>query len=102
MTDEEYAKNYGTEKFFTEGNWEIHGNPLQHPRLNPAVSRVVHFCDNPYKYERGMSSSDKYCHVWSHLRGNRACPACGELMPDSVQTLWTLQNFDVDFDRLAK
>lgn len=81
-----------TKAFFVEGGWEIHGNPIQHIYLSPAISRVVHYCD-PQKYQ----GAEEYCHIWSHLKGNLSCPACSELMPDSVQTLWTLQNFDVDF-----
>ena len=84
--------NVSTDALFAEGAWEIHGNPLQHIYLNPAVSRVVHYCEEP----RNDKSAEN-CHVWSRLNGSLHCPKCGELMPSSVQTLWTLQNFDVDF-----
>ena len=76
---------FSTTVLFEEGEWEIHDNPLQHLRLNPAVSRVVHYC------------GADFCHVWASLGENLICPACDSLMPDSVWTLWTLQNFDVDF-----
>ena len=90
-----WSKSQGTSLLFRDGEWEIHDNPLQHPRLNPALSRVVHYCGCPRKGDSGDES--EYCHVWSNLRGNKKCPACTEVMPESIQTLWTLQNFDVDF-----
>lgn len=91
--------NVATDTLFTEGSWEIHGNPLQHYTLNPAVSRVVHYCEKPRTSYRDSQriKAREYCHVWSQLKTNRACPECKDTMPDSVQTLWTLQNFDVDF-----
>ena len=89
-------KKRDTELLFKEGSWEIHNNPLQHFRLNPACSRVVHWCDGPY-YGKRIAKAKEYCHVWSSVTKNLTCPVCEELMPDSVQTLWTLQNFDVDF-----
>ncbi len=91
------VRGQNTGLLFREGKWEIHGNPLQHPRLNPANSRVVHYCENPLRYERDCDSTPGFCHVWSKLARNRTCPKCQEVMPDSVQTLWTLQNFDVEF-----
>ncbi len=104
MTDEEYKEKYGkygTERFFEEGAWEIHGNPLRHKTMNPAVSRVVHYCEVPRTSYRDSQRSwaQEYYHVWANLNGSRVCSTCGETMPDSVQTLWTLQNFDIDFSR---
>ena len=95
MTQDQYEEEFGyvgTEIFFTDGEWELHGNPLRHTTLNPSVSRVVHYCTEP----RNDKSAES-CHVWARLNGSLNCPKCGVLMPDSVQTLWTLQNFDVDF-----
>ncbi len=97
MTGERIGKKYvnvSTDALFTEGAWEIHGNYLRHRIMNPAVSRVIHYCAEPRKE---YSLGTEYCHVWANLNGSRVCPACGETMPDSVQTLWTLQNFDIDF-----
>jgi hypothetical protein len=91
-------KKRDTELLFAEGNWEIHNNPLQHFRLNPAVSRVVHWCSGTY-YGKRIPAPKDYCHVWSSRSTNLTCPQCQELMPDSIQTLWTLQNFDVDFSQ---
>ena len=92
--------NVSTDTFFTDGEWEIHVNPLQHNTMNPAVSRVVHYCKKPQMpVSRGGNriKGPEYCHVWANLNGSLHCPKCGELMPSSVQTLWTLQNFDIDF-----
>jgi hypothetical protein len=96
LVKEDWADNWNSTKlFFTMGNWEIHGNPLRHTTLNPAVSRVVHYCEGDPRVE-GKPNRDM-CHVWATLSGSRSCPSCQELMPESIQTLWTLQNFDVDF-----
>ena len=84
--------NVATDTLFTEGAWEIHGNPLRDDTTNPAVSRVVHYCEKPR-----TSNDQEYCHVWANLNWNRVCHTCHETMPDSIQTLWTLQNFDIDF-----
>lgn len=88
-------KKRNTALLFRERNWEIHNNPMQHADLLPEVSRVVHFCDTVN--EAHPRFNEEYCHVWSRLQNMRTCPACKEVMPDSVQTLWTLQNFDVEF-----
>ena len=100
MTDEEYQEkygNYGTEKFFTDGNWEIHGNPLRNIYLDPAVSRVVHFCDPADAL--WTDSTGEYCTIWSNPKHRQImCPYCTKTMPESVQTVWILHNFDVDFE----
>jgi hypothetical protein len=87
----------GTKILFKESNWEIHDNPLQHFRLSPAASRVVHWC--PVPRIESFTEREEYCHVWGVVRENLNCPICAELMPDSIQTLWTLQNFDIDFSQ---
>jgi hypothetical protein len=84
-----------TKTLFKEGAWEIHENPLRIDTLNPALSRVVHYCEGDPRME-GHPNRDS-CQLWDTLRGNLECPVCNELMPDSIQTLWTLQNFDIEF-----